>query len=179
MALWIGGTNRRCWRLALFDKENSKLKVLAHEPPVLSIDYDNKVVYSRRLEGKSTKNHMKNWRLVFYNQPTTNRRCWNCQRKREFKATWNGPICWIEPKRWRGDSQIGWTRANTLIVLPLLVVVTSVLNLLKPLSVLERSYPCWYRFSILYWTVTMIKTSTKWWRRTLEDHNIRLLWSNC
>ena len=141
MALWIGEQIDGAEGLFYSDKEKLEAKgaKVYMNSPVLSIDYDNKVV-TAEVEGKEHKESYE--KLIFATGSTPIlppiEGVEIVKGNREFKQLlkmYNSLNC---TKMLKKLSINLLTRANTLIVSPLLVVVTSVLNLLKPLSVLEK-----------------------------------------
>ena len=142
MALWIGEQIDGAEGLFYSDKEKLEAKgaKVYMNSPVLSIDYDNKVV-TAEVEGKEHKESYE--KLIFATGSTPIlppiEGVEIVKGNREFKATLEKrTIREIVPKMLKKLSINLLTRANTSTVSPLLVVVTSVLNLLKPLNVLEK-----------------------------------------
>ena len=141
MALWIGEQIDGAEGLFYSDKEKLEAKgaKVYMNSPVLSIDYDNKVV-TAEVEGKEHKESYE--KLIFATGSTPIlppiEGVEIVKGNREFKATLEN-VQFVKLYQMLKKLSINLlTRANTSTVSPLLVVVTSVLNLLKLSNVLEK-----------------------------------------
>ncbi len=141
MALWIGEQIDGAEGLFYSDKEKLEAKgaKVYMNSPVLSIDYDNKVV-TAEVEGKEHKESYE--KLIFATGSTpilppieVLKLLKETANLKQLLKTYNSLNC---TKTLKKLSISLLTRVNTLIVSLLLVVVISVLNLLKPLNVLEK-----------------------------------------